>query len=1148
MSTHDFVHLHVHTQFSLLDGACRLKELFNQVNAYGMKACAMTDHGNMFGAVDFYKEAKSSGVKPIIGAEVYISPGSRFDKTSHGVKGAGYHLVLLAKNLIGYKNLMEIVSLGYLEGFYYKPRVDKEVLARCSKGLIALSACLKGEVSQYLLSGLDDKAIKAANEYTDIFGKGNYYLEMQDNKIKEQYTLNKKLIELSKDLSMPLVATNDVHYLRRDDNRAHEMLLCIQTQSTLEDTDRMKFSTDQLYFKSPEEMYESFKDVPEALKNTVKIAEECNVEMDFTKIHLPKFTPPEGKDNTEFFQTLIDEGINKRYPVVTTEIKERVKHEFSIIEKLGYISYFLIVWDFINKARELDIPVGPGRGSAAGSIISYAIGITNIDPMKYGLIFERFLNPARVTMPDIDIDFCYERRGEIIDYVIEKYSKENVAQIITFGTMKAKAALRDVGRVMGIQYADVDKIAKLVPMDIGITLAEALEKVPELKAIYDSDKQIADLVDVAKRLEGLNRHASVHAAGVVISDMPLIKRIPLYKSSDGQITTGFTMNALTDIGMLKMDFLGLKTLTVIDFTLKIIKRTRKQNIKIEDIPEEDPLTFEMFCKGATSGIFQLESSGMKDLLRKLKPSRFEDIIAILALYRPGPLGSGMVEEFIKRKNGEIEVKYDHPILEPTLKETYGIIIYQEQVMKIVSDLAGFSLAEADNVRKVMSKKKPEAMAKLRVKFFEGTDEKNIKREAAEKIFDQIEYFAGYGFNKSHSAGYAVISYQTAYLKANYTVEYIAALLTSERNDTNKIADYIGEGARMGIATLPPDINESYRNFTVVDNGIRFGLVAIKNVGEAAVEHIIEVRHKQGKFTSFFDFAQKVDLRSVNRKVFESLIKCGAFDSLGIHRSQAMAVLDQVLGLAQKIQKDRQGGQLSFFDEGQAIGDFNGNFQDVPDIPEWNEHELLASEKDMLGFYISRHPLSKYEKLLNAYSTSSLSNLVNLNDGQRVLVGGLISRVRITVTRKNSEKMAIIRLEDLNNFTEVLVFPRTYQKCSEFVAEDMLVFIDGKLNLKEESPKIFAEDIILLEKVKEFYTKSVVLKLTTTGLSESLMKDIKTKISQHKGNVPIFVDLIAPEGRRVRLSMEGDMAVTPDDSLIDALEDLIGTGNVKFLTK
>ncbi|MGB3112066.1 MAG: DNA polymerase III subunit alpha [Candidatus Omnitrophota bacterium] len=1143
-----FIHLHVHTQYSLLDGACRLDELLGRVQEYNMSACAITDHGNMYGAVEFYQRAVKRGIKPIIGAEIYIAPESRFDKTSHGIKGASFHLVLLTKNMTGYKNLMEIVSCGYLEGFYYKPRVDKEVLSRCNKGLICMSACLKGEISHFLLSDQWDQARKAATEYVDIFGKENFYLELQDNNIEEQRVLNQRIVKLAGELDLQLVATNDVHYLNRDDARAHEALLCIQTQTTLDDPNRMKFQSDQLYFKSPEEMKELFADLPEAIANTVKIADSCQLELNFNEMHLPKFKTPDGADNEGFFKKLVQEGIAKRYKAVTGEIKERVNHEYKIIKDLGYISYFLIVWDFINFAKNKGIPVGPGRGSAAGSIISYALGITDIDPLKYNLIFERFLNPERVTMPDIDIDFCFERRNEVIDYVIDKYSKENVAQIITFGTMMAKGVLRDVGRVMSLPYAEVDKIAKLVPNDIGITLEQALQIEPDLRNAYKEDPKIKLLIDTSRRLEGLTRHASTHAAGVVISDKPLLKRIPLFKTVDDQITTGFEMKSLEKLGMLKMDFLGLKTLTVIDQTIQIVKRTKSQNIVIEDISLGDKKTFDLLDGAETAGVFQLESGGMRDLLRKIRPEKLEDLIAILALYRPGPMGSGMLDEFIKRQQGEIEVKYDHPVLEPILKETYGVIVYQEQVMQIVSVLAGFSMSEADNVRKVMSKKNPEAMAKLKAKFLGGAAGNKIDMATAEKIFDLIAYFAGYGFNKSHSAAYAMISYRTAYLKANYPVEFMTALLTSEKNNTDKLSDYISESIRMGIEILPPDVNESFKDFTVVGNDIRFGLSAVKNVGVNAADFIISTRQESGKFESLVDFAEKADSRLVNRKVVESLVKCGAFDSTGIKRSQAMAILDKVLELASKTQKDRRNGQMSFFDDIHEEESFKFSFQEVPDIEEWPEHELLANEKEMLGFYITKHPLARFERLLHAYSTCSVSKLANLSDGQEVLIGGIVKKVRTTVTRKKGEKMAIVTLEDLDNFVGVLVFPSAYRKAPDLVKEDSMVYVRGRLNLREEEPKIVAEDIIPLEKVKEMFTKSVLVKLSTTGLEEKTMERIKKVMQRHKGKIPVFVDIVSPGGRRIRLSTDKDLGVYPSDELVAEVEEIVGPGNIKFVTK
>ncbi|MBD3380419.1 MAG: DNA polymerase III subunit alpha [Candidatus Omnitrophica bacterium] len=1148
--TQQFIHLHVHTQYSLLDGACRVGELLDLARDYGMPSVAITDHGNMFGAIDFYEKARSRGIKPIIGCEVYVAPESRFDKTSHGLGGASFHLVLLARNMTGYHNLMELVSIGYLEGFYYKPRVDKEVLRKHAKGLIALSACLGGEVPHYILSDRMDEARRAALEYSEIFGKDNFYLEIQDNRLEKQELLNRRMVDLAAGTGLPLVATCDVHYLDKNDARAHEALLCVQTQTTLDDSDRMQFETDHLYFKSPEEMVKAFSFAPEAVRNTLKIAERCDIQMDFSEIHLPRFEPPGGKDNFAFFRELVDEGIQKRYGSATGEISERVEHEVKVIKDLGFVSYFLIVWDFINHAKSKGIPVGPGRGSAAGSIVSYSLGITDIDPIEYGLIFERFLNPSRVSMPDIDIDFCFERRAEVIDYVVEKYSKDNVAQIITFGSMMAKGVIRDVGRVMGMQYADVDVIAKLIPNDPGITLKKALEIEPDLRNRYEQDGMVKQLIDISLRLEGLHRHAGKHAAGVVISDKPLKKRIPLFKTSDDQLTTGYSMKSLDKIGMLKMDFLGLKTLTVIDQTVKIAKRTKGVEIDIDNIPLDDPKTFELLSRGETSGVFQVESGGMRDLLRKICPSSVNDLIAILALYRPGPMEGGMLDDFIRRKQGKVEVKYDHELLEPILKETYGIIVYQEQVMKAVSALAGFSMADADKVRKVMGKKvkDPSVLDKIKTQFLEGARDKKVDVSTAERIWDLIVKFAGYGFNKSHSAAYALISYRTAYLKANFPVEFMTALLTSEKNNSDKISDYINESLRMGIDVMPPDINASFKNFTVDGDNIRFGLSAVKNVGEGAAESMIHVRKEEGSFESLFDFAHKIDQRGVNRKVMESLIKCGAFDSTGIRRSQAMAVLDKVLDMSAKAGRDRALGQMSFFDDDSADESFKETFEELPDIPEWPEQELLTSEKEMLGFYITTHPLARFEKLLNAYSTCKVKELAGLSDGAGVLIGGIINKVRTTVTRKKGEKMAIMSMADLDNFVEVLVFPRAYRKAPELIKEDNLVYVHGKLNLREEEPKIVAEDIMPLEKVKEMFTRSVLLKLSTTGLEDRMMHRIKSAINRHKGNIPVYVDLLSPEGRKIRLSTDKDLSVRPTDRLVEELEPIIGTGNVKFLTK
>lgn len=1142
----DFVHLHVHTQYSLLDGACKIGELLDLATRFKMPACAITDHGNMFGNIEFYQKAIDRGIKPIIGCEVYVAPDSRFEKSSRGIQEASFHLVLLAKDETGYKNLMKLVSIGYLEGFYYRPRLDKEVLAKYNDGLICLSACLKGEIANLINKGEIDLARRTADEYRHIFGKGNFYLEIQDNLIKEQEKINRQLIDFSKELGIPVVATNDVHYLAREDARAHEALLCIQTQAMLDDPNRMKFQTDEFYFKTSDIMKRTFgASCPEAISNTLEITEKCNLELDFTKTHLPHYHPPDGQTREEYLRSLVDEGLKKKYKTIDENLKERVNHELKIIEQSGYQSYFLIAWDFVNYAKSKGIPVGPGRGSAAGSVVSYSLGITDIDPTKYDLLFERFLNPERITLPDIDIDFCYERRNEVIEYVINKYSKSNVAQIITFGTMMAKGVVRDVGRVMGMAYAEVDRIAKLIPNDLNITLNQALKAEPELKELYRTDSRIKELIDVSKRLEGLTRHASTHAAGVVISEKPLDNYVPLYKTNEDMITTGIPMKSLEKVGLLKMDFLGLRTLTVINQALKIIKRTKNIAIEIEKIPLEDTTTFKLLANAGSIGVFQLESSGMRDLLKKLKPEKFEDIISLLALFRPGPIGSGMLDDFMRRRHGEIRIRYDHPKLEPILKDTYGIIVFQEQVMRIASNLAGFSLAEADNLRRAMSKKTPEVMTEARKDFIDGCVSNGITKPIAEKIFSQVEYFSGYGFNRSHSAAYAMISYRTAYLKANFSVEFMTALLSSEKDNTDKIASYINESLRMGIKILPPDVNESFANFTVVGKSIRFGMAAVKNVGRGAIDSIITSRMKFGKFKSLYDFTERIDSRLVNRKVIESLIKCGAFDSVGFFRSQQMAILDNAMEVAGGIQKDRLNGQLSFFDTFEAEDTFKKTFHEIPDIPEWPENQLLAYEKEMLGFYITKHPLASFEKLLKSYSTCQVQDLTSRRDGEEILLGGIMSKVRITTTRKTGEKMAIVNFEDLSGSCEVLIFPSTFKNVFSLVRTDAIVFIKGRLSLREDEPKLITSEIVTTEDVKSHYTRAIFINLPTTGLDKHLLDSLKEKLLKHPGRVPVYLNFIEPGGKRTRVSIGKGFNVEVDDHLLEDVEGVFGKGSMSF---
>jgi DNA polymerase-3 subunit alpha len=1132
----EFIHLHLHTQYSLLDGACRLNELLNLANLYKMDSLAITDHGNMFGVVEFYQEAQKAGIKPIIGCEVYVAPKSRLEKTLQGLDEASYHLILLARDEVGYQNLMKLVSLGYLEGFYYRPRIDKEILATYSKGLIGLSACLKGEIAVLLQQNRFNDALKVADDYSQLLGKDNYYLELQENLIPEQKITNRGLIKISQELNLPLVATNDVHYLKKEHAKSHEVLLCIQTQTTLDDPNRLRFQTDEFYFKSPQEMKELFKEVPEAIANTLEIASRCNLELDFSKIHLPKYEPPEGKTKEEFLQELCEQGLKNRFKEVTREIKERLEHELKIIKDMGFTSYFLIVSNFIHYAKEKGIPVGPGRGSAAGSLVSYLLGITDINPLKYGLLFERFLNPERLGLPDIDIDFCYERRQEVIDYVTRKYGQENVAQIITFGTMQARAVVRDVGRVMGMSYADVDRIAKMIPPDPSITLKNALESESELKNLYKNDPQITRLIDTALQLEGLNRHASVHAAGVVIADKPLDNYMALFKSQDEQITTGYSMAALEKIGLLKVDFLGLRTLTVINETIKLVKATQGKIIDIENIPLDDSKTYKLLASAKTQGVFQVESSGMRDLLKKLEPERFEDLIALLALYRPGPIGSGMLDDFIQRRHNRIPLKYDHEKLETILKETYGIIVYQEQIMQIASSLGGFSLAQADLLRRAMSKKIPEVMEKQRKNFILGCIKNNIKESIANKIFNLIEYFSGYGFNKAHSSAYALVSYRTAYLKANFPVEFMTALLTSERDNTDKIVEYVNEAVRMGLKILPPDINESDALFKIVDEKtIRFGLLAIKNVGVGAVESILEAR-KAGQFNSLQDLCVRIDSRLVNRKVLESLIKCGALDCFQMSRAAMVAGLDKILEIASKTARERAKGQLSFFDLDLEENGFTKKAVDLPQIKEWPQPQLLAFEKEMLGFYVSGHPLARYAGKLKRFASTPIANLTQHHDEEEVKIAGFIAKIKQTVTRAKQEKMAILKLEDLEGVVEALVFPRVFQKVSRYLQPNTVVLVKGNLNLREDAPKIVVNDLVPIEEVYKLITS---ININLAGIQENLFETLKGLLVSHRGNIPIYLHLNTPTKSRVQLVVGEGLFVLPSEKLIEEIEGLLG---------
>ncbi|MFZ5802737.1 MAG: DNA polymerase III subunit alpha [Candidatus Omnitrophota bacterium] len=1140
----DFVHLHCHTQYSLLTSSSDVESLLKRASELKFPALAMTDNGNLFGAIEFYTQSLKYGIKPVLGMDAYIAPGSRFDKQTHGIKEASFRLPLLAKDEKGYKNLMKLTSIGYLEGFYYRPRIDREVLQKYREGLIALSGSLKGEIPYYLLNGQEDQAHRCLEEYLEIFGKENFYLEIMDHGLEPEKKIIEMLTPLADRYGVKLVATNDCHYIDRDDAPAHDALLCIGTGSMVQDQNRLRFHGDQYYLKAAEEMKTLFKKYPEAVANAVEIAGRCNLELDFTKAHLPRFEPPEGKNAEKYLEELCLAGLEKRFGKKPSEdYLKRLHYELGVINRMHYTSYFLIVWDFIRYAKEAGIPVGPGRGSAAGSLVAYALQITEMDPILHGLIFERFLNPDRISMPDIDIDFCYERREEVISYVRKKYGMENVAQIITFGTMAARAVVRDVGRVLSMSYPEVDKIAKLIPAELNITIDQALEKEPKLKELTVKDARVDQLIKTSRRLEGLARHVSTHAAGVVIADAPLTEYVPLFKTEE-QISTQYNMKDLEKIGLLKMDFLGLKTLTMVVETVKIIKRTRQEEVRIGEVPLDDKPTYEMLARAEALGVFQLESSGMRDLLKKMKPAQFEHLVALLALFRPGPLGSGMVDDFIRRMHQPSLIQYDHPVLEPVLKETFGVILYQEQVMKIVSEMAGFTLAQADSLRRAIGKKIPEIMEREKKAFLDGAVKRKIPAAVAEKTWNLIDYFSGYGFNKSHSAAYAMISYQTAYLKAHYPIEFMTALLTSEMGNTNKVVRYIEECRRMEIEVKPPSVNESFSEFTCVGNHIRFGLAAVKNVGSTAIESIIQSRLAEGPFQNFFDFMQRVDLRVCNRKVVESLVRCGAFDEFKANRAQLVAVLDQALEFGSNFQKDKTRGQMSFFDSKQTDQSFGDQAGGLPDIPEWSENQLLAYERELLGFYVTSHPLTRYSKILKKYATASSDTLGEFRDQQEVTLGGIVDNIKEILTKKG-DKMAFLTFQDLSGSCEIVVFPEVYKNSSSCLVKDATLFVKGKVNAREDTPKVLAEEIVSLDDVQKKYTRLVSIDLQTAGLDPETMKEIQRILLRHKGTTPVHLALHDPHGRVVVLHSGEDSKVEASDELFADLEKVVGENAVKI---
>ena len=1183
----NFTHLHVHTEYSLLDGFSRVKTLVKRAKEKGMTAVAITDHGCMFGAIDFYKAAKAEGIKPIIGCEVYTAPRKLTDKDPNYDKHQG-HLVLLAKDMVGYKNLIKIVSKSYVDGFYYKPRTDMDELKKHSQGLIALSACLAGDVPRAIMNGNYDKARKLAMEYREIFGNGNYYLEIQDHGLPEQKQVNTEVVRLSRELNIPLVATNDVHYVDKDDAKIQDILMCLQMQKTIDDENRMKFPSDEFYLKSREEMEQLFPELEEALDNTNEIAERCNVEFEFNKYHLPRYDVPEGYTTNGYFRELCQKGLVERYGEdCPEEYKERLEYELNTIENMGYVEYFLIVWDFINFAKQNNIMVGPGRGSAAGSIVAYTLKITDIDPMKYSLLFERFLNPERVSMPDIDIDFCYERREEVIDYVKRKYGEDHVAQIITFGTMGAKIAIRDVARVLNVSYNKADQIAKEIPFELGMTIDKAMDSNPTLVELYESDAEAREVIDISKRLEGTLRHASTHAAGVVIARNPVDEYVPLYKHQDS-ITTQFTMTTLEELGLLKMDFLGLRTLTVIRDALDLIELNRDikgytEHIDFSKMEYDDDEVFETLSQGNTLGVFQLESSGMRNFMKQLKPNSFEDIVAGISLFRPGPMDS--IPTYIENKNNPEKVTYINDKLRPILEVTYGCLVYQEQVMQVVRDLAGYSYGRSDLVRRAMSKKKMDVMEEERQYFIHGKfdDEGNIEipgcirngisEEDANKIFDDMIDFARYAFNKSHAAAYGVLAYETAYLKVHYPVEFMAALMTSIMGNSDKVVEYIRECNAIGIPVNPPDINKSFSKFSVEGDSIRFGLAAVKNVGVNIIENIVKEREENGEFKDFVDFAKRLDTKDTNKRVVESLIKCGAFDQISENRATLMVGYESVLESISMDRKKNVQGQISLFDAFSAQVDEAPEMQlstNLPVVREFSEKERLNMEKEVLGMYLSGHPLSEYKSELDRKTSINMKKINELKEDEKtymklhdreVIMGGMVIAKRIMTTKRN-EIMAFITLEDLYGTIEVVVFPQTLKKFNILLNDDSIILIKGAISIDDDEAKLIARDIKDINEEYRFNSekisfdtrsnsnkpknKQMNVRIDTVGDEELLMK-VFTITRKYPGRDRL---VLLPKDQNIDMSKPitykvPGMYINADEELKKELGSLVGKLNIEI---
>jgi DNA polymerase-3 subunit alpha len=1148
----DFVHLHVHTMYSLLDGAIRLDALFAKAREFGMHSVAITDHGTMFNVLEFYQKAVKAEIKPIIGCECYVAPRTMADRSPLDAKGLS-HLVLLAENNEGYRNLCKLATLAQIEGFYYKPRIDKAALAAHHNGLIAMSACLHGEIPMLIKSGQMEKAEATARYYQELFGEDNFFLEVQNNGIAIQDTVNDALREMSAKLCIPLIASNDCHYLNKEDVRAHDVLLCVQTGKTVNDSDRFRFRTDQLYFKSKEEMIDYFRDFPGAVENSVAIAARCDVSFDFETYHFPQFKEESGLDAEELFVRKTQDGFERVWKLIIAKnpdadealYRQRLDYEIGVINKMGFPGYFLIVADFINYAKNNGVPVGPGRGSAAGSLVAYSLAITDLDPLEHGLIFERFLNPSRISMPDIDVDFCINGRDKVLEYVSRRYGGgDYVAQIITFGKLKTRAVIRDVGRALDIPLAEVDAIAKLVPDVLNIKLDQALAQESKLRELEASRPEVAELIAICRTLEGLPRHASTHAAGVVIGDKPLVEYLPLYKGKKGEVVTQLDMKLVENIGLVKFDFLGLRNLTVIDHTLALIRQQDKPVPDLSNLDFNDPDTYELLGRGDTTGVFQLESSGMKDLLVRLKPESFADITALVALYRPGPLESGMVADFVDRKHGRKEVVYMMDDLEPILKDTYGVIVYQEQVMKIASALASYSMAEADGLRKAMGKKIAAMMAEHRERFVKGAVKNGHDEEKAKALFDLMEKFGGYGFNKSHSAAYALIAYQTAYLKAHYPVEFIAALLTSEMHSIDGVVKYINECRSHQIEVLPPDINAGEQVFTVADGKIRFGLVAVKNVGDGAVEAIVEERRDNGNYASLFDFCERVDLRRVNKRVVESLIACGALDATGARRSQMMAVLEEALEYGQKVQKERCDPQMGLFDDGVECS-LSVTPPPLIQISEWDEKERLAREKEALGFYISGHPLTRHAKTMGKFSTATTENLGDVADGQMVRIGGMVASSKVIRTKKE-ELMAFIQLEDLLGSVEVIVFPSIYGACQELLGDDQPVLVQGKAQQDEKGVKILADTIIPAEQAEKLWTAKIQFNIDAQRTDKDALSELRDILRRHPGDCQGVLRFIMADAVEASVAMAESWRLQPGESLTREVNGLLGYSAVETL--